>query len=137
MDHIKCAVFVRNQAHTLILPLAAPKVWQYGNVSESSISSSQSYSSYTNNAMRSLSIGVYDYTALDAIGFSFSQIRPGKYVTLSGGIKVYVSTQYMWTPQGQETELSVTWLDGLRIYHIIGSLTEAELLRVAEELCHQ
>lgn len=109
----------------------------YGNVSESSISSSQSYSSYTNNAMRSLSIGVYDYTSLDEIGFSFSQIRPGKYVTLSGGTKVYVSTQYMWTPQGQETELSVTWLDGLRIYHIIGSLTETELLRVAEELCHQ
>ena len=109
----------------------------YGNVSESSICSSQSYSSYTNNALRSLSIGVYDYTALDEIGFSFSQIRPGKYVTLSDGTKVYVSTQYMWTPQGQETELSVTWLDGLRIYHLIGSLTEAEMLSVAEKLCGQ
>ena len=43
----------------------------------------------------------------------------------------------MWTPQGQESELSVTWLDGLRIYHLIGSLTEAEMLAVAEELCNQ
>ena len=108
----------------------------YGNVSESSICSSQSYSSYTNNTLRSLSIGVYDYTAIDEIGFSFSQIHPGKYVTLSDGTKVYVSTQYMWTPQGQESELSVTWLDGLRLYHLIGSLTEAEILWVAEELCN-
>ena len=109
----------------------------YGNVSESSISSSQSYSSYADNELRSLRISVYDYVSSDKIGFSFSQIHPGKYVTLSDGTKVYVSTQYMWTPQGQETELSVTWLDGLRIYRLIGSLTEAEMLCVAEELCNR
>ncbi len=109
----------------------------YGNISESSISSSQSYSSYADNELRSLRISVYDYASSDKIGFSFSQIHPGKYVILSDGTKVYVSTQYMWTPQGQETELSVTWLDGLRIYRLIGSLTEAEMLSAAEELCKQ
>ena len=108
----------------------------YGNVSESSISSSQSYSSCApDGTLRSLRISVYDYASSDKIGFSFSQIRPGKYVTLSDGTKVYVSTQYMWMPQGQETELSVTWLDGLRIYRLIGSLTEADMLAVAEMLC--
>lgn len=110
----------------------------YGNVSESSLYSSQSYSSYTSDGtLRSLYIDIHDYTAPDKMGFSFSQIRPGKYVRLSDGTKVYVSTQYRWTPQDREIILSVTWLDDLRIYHLIGSLTEDEMLAVAEKLCGQ
>lgn len=110
----------------------------YANISESSHDSFQHYSCYTmDGTLRSLSISIIDYTAPDKMGFSFSQIHPGHYVRLSDGTKVYVSNQYMWTFDERAIILSVTWLDGLRVYHLTGSLTEVEMLAVAEELCGQ
>ncbi len=108
----------------------------YGNISDSSRYTSQSYRSYTNDgALRSLSITILDYTAPEHIGFSFSQIRPGKNVRLSDGTEVYVTAQYMWTPRDVQSIICISWLDGTRVYYLNGGLTEAEMLAVAEELC--
>lgn len=108
----------------------------YANVSDSSFDSSQFYrSSSYDAALRSLSITVIDYAASEHIGFSFSQIHPGRDVKLADGTKVYVTTQHAWGPDGVQSMLSVTWLDGTRLYHLTGDGPEAEMLAVAEELC--
>lgn len=112
--------------------------YYYGNVSESSLYSSQSYLSNTyDGTLRSLTITIIDYAAPEHVGFSFSQIRPGKNVKLSDGTEVYVAAQYAWSPHGVQNIISVTWLDGTRIYHLTGESTEAEMLAVAEALCGQ
>ncbi len=110
----------------------------YANVSDSSRDSSQSYrSSSYDAALRSLTITIIDYAAPEYIGFSFSQIRPGKNVRLSDGTEVYVAAQYAWNADEVQIRNSVTWLDGMRVYHLTGDGPEAELLAVAEALCRQ
>lgn len=110
----------------------------YANVSDSSLYSSQFYRSSTYDAaLRSLTITVIDYAAPEHIGFSFSQIHPGRNVKLSDGTEVYVTTQYAWGPDGVQSMISVTWLDGTRLCHLTGDGPEAEMLAVAEALCGQ
>jgi len=115
-----------------------PNGYYYGSVSKSDCSSHQSYSTcYADNTVRWLDIAVIDYVTPDKIGFSFSQLRPGKNVTLPDGTEVYVATVWNGMSPVDKRGISVTWLDGTRVYHLIGGLTEQEMLAAAEELCRQ
>lgn len=100
---------------------------------DTSSSSCQSYSQLS--AGRSLNIQIHDYDDVKTIAFSISQVRPGEYVTLSDGTEVYMAEA---APLGSgQTCYFVIWLDGTRIYHISGTLPQAELLAIADALCRQ
>lgn len=115
-----------------------PNGYYYADVSNSDCSSHQSYSVYyADGTVRWLDIIIIDYITPDRIGLSFSQIRPGKNVTLPDGTEVYVTTVWSGMSPVDKRGISVTWLDGTRVYHLIGGLAESEMLVVAEELCRQ
>ena len=100
---------------------------------DTSSSSCQSYSQLS--AGRSLNIQIHDYDDVKTIAFSISQVRPGEYVTLSDGTEVYMAEA---APLGSnQTNFFVIWLDGTRIYHISGTLPQAELLAIADALCRR
>lgn len=115
-----------------------PDGYYYADKSDSDCSSHQSYSTYyADNTVRWLNIVIIDYVTRDRIAFSFSQLRPGKNVALPDGTEVYVTTVWSGMSPVDKRGISVTWLDGTRVYHLIGGLTEQEMLAAAEELCRQ
>lgn len=115
-----------------------PNGYYYADKSNSDCSSHQSYSVYcADGTVRWLDIAVIDYVTPDRIAFSFSQLHPGKNVTLPDGTEVYVTTVWSGMSPVDKRGISVTWLDGTRVYHLIGGLSEQEMLAAAEELCRQ
>lgn len=115
-----------------------PDGYYYADKSNSDCSSHQSYSvCCVDNTVRWLDIVIIDYATPDRIAFSFSQLRPGKNVTLPDGTEVYVTTVWSGMSPVDKRGISVTWLDGMRVYHLIGGLSEHEMLAAAEELCKQ
>lgn len=103
--------------------------------SETSRTVIQSYSSAgAGGDFRFLTITMIDYASPGNVLFAIQQSRPGKNVTLDGGQEVYVAVYAIEKPLEEARCISVTWMDGTRLYHLSGSLDEADMMDAAQAI---
>lgn len=101
--------------------------------SETSRTIIQTYSNAgTGGEFRWLTVAIIDYAAPDNVLFAFQQSRPGKTVRLDSGREVYAASYASGKPLEERVCVSVTWMDGTRVYHLSGVLSEAEMMQAAQ-----